>query len=661
MYKIELIVPESDIIRVTEALANSGVFHLAQSEVANVENILQHTDDWMEWVNAFSTLEQRVLALMDTLGTDKGTPPDKAPYLISPEAARMEVEHLEHETQAPVRELHEEELKLTQLQQYVNQLKAIADLDVNLEALSNMRYTFILVGSMPIANIERLEHSLAHYPCRLIPLHQEDHLATVVLFGMQRDAEVLNRAARSAYLNPIKLPTLSKELSWGTPSEAILALEEEMEKTRLQIVESQAAIEHMRETRLRALRELYWQICASRTLVETITHYGRLRYTYLIAGWVPPSKVDQLKEAIQTASSQTMIEVNTPRREEADNIPVALENPPALKGFESLVTNYGYPRYGEMDPTPITAITFPLVFGIMFGDVGHGLLLLIIGMLLTSRKIHPLRKLADLGWVVIACGITSAIFGFIYGSIFGFEDILAPLWIRPMENIIDILLVTAGSGAALLSLGMFQNIINMVRTRHWGRFLFGHHGLAGLFFYWSLIGLGVSAFTSTVSLNPNLFALTCLISGLCVTFSEALEHLVGGHRPLITESLGTYLMRAIFELFETLIGLLSNTLSYVRMGAFAVAHGALSLVVFIIANALSNTHGLGYWLVIVLGNLFVIGFEGMIVGIQTLRLEYYEFFSKFFTGGGVRYHPLNLLADADTGHPADTRHTQGQK
>jgi len=109
--------------------------------------------------------------------------------------------------------------------------------------------------------------------------------------------------------------------------------------------------------------------------------------------------------------------------------------------------------------------------------------------------------------------------------------------------------------------------------------------------------------------------------------------------------MGIYLMRAIFELFETFISLFSNTLSYVRMGAFAVAHGALSLVVFIIAEAVSPGQGLGYWIILALGNVFVIGFEGMIVGIQTLRLEYYEFFSKFFSGGGIRYRPLTLISE----------------
>ena len=107
----------------------------------------------------------------------------------------------------------------------------------------------------------------------------------------------------------------------------------------------------------------------------------------------------------------------------------------------------------------------------------------------------------------------------------------------------------------------------------------------------------------------------------------------------------TYAVQIFFEMFETLIGLVSNSLSYVRVGAFAVAHVGLSAVIFILASLVSPGRGVGYWVTLVLGNVFIIGFEGMIVGIQTLRLEYYEFFSKFFTGGGMRYQPLVMYEE----------------
>jgi V/A-type H+-transporting ATPase subunit I len=294
------------------------------------------------------------------------------------------------------------------------------------------------------------------------------------------------------------------------------------------------------------------------------------------------------------------------------------------------------------------ALTFPLVFGLMFGDVGHGFLLALLGVLLVSGVVRRLRKMASAGFPLIACGIMSMLFGVLYGSFFGNEELLkewlhgASWMLQPTHSIMDALLVAVAVGIGLLSLGMILSMVNDLLARRWGHLFFGHYGLAGLLFYWSMVGLGASILASDLGLPANPLAVTAILSGLAVVFGHLLARLVEGRRPLVEDSAFTYLMRAAFEFFELLIGLLSNTLSYIRMGAFAVAHGALSMVVAIIAGTISPGRGVLFWIVYVLGTLFVVGFEGMIVGIQTLRLEYYEFFSKFFSGSGVRYRPLEL-------------------
>lgn len=640
MSKIELVVPESDIVPVTEALAALGVFQPVVSGRLGGERLSRQAEDWQERAAVFAELERRIMAVMEALDVDEGPLPAETPNLIEPETARMDIKRLEWETRAPVRELEETQRKLVRLQRYLEQLKPIAGLEIDLSTLRSLRYTFVLPGTIPVANLNRLQTSLELIPSVLVTLRREEHLATVMLFGTQRDADILNRAARSAYLNPLELP----EMYRGTPAEAIAVIEDEIARTRQYVAECQTTIDYLHETYVQRLRDLLWRVYASRTLAETIARYGRLRYTYLVAGWVPTSRVDALQREIRQASDKVLIEVDTPDRREDGHIPVALDNPSSLGAFEGLVTTYGRPCYDELDPTPVIALTFPLIFGIMFGDVGHGLVLALLGLALVSRKIRALRGLSGMGVVIIACGVAAIIFGFLYGSVFGFEEALQPLWIRPLEDVMDILIAAVGIGVGLLSLGMVCNMVNAALTRRWGHLLFDHNGLAGLIFYWSLLGLVASAFIGNLPVSPIPFAALAAVSGLMVTFSEVLEHLVEGHRPLVKGSLSTYLIQTPIELFETLIGLLSNTLSYVRMGAFAVAHGALSMVVFILAEIISPARGVGYWIVVVLGNLFVIGFEGLIVGIQTLRLEYYEFFSKFFSGGGMRYRPLALVS-----------------
>lgn len=233
MSKVELIVPEHDIVPVTEALAASRVFHLAANEHMGAESTSRQASEWQERATTFADLERRILTVMEALGVDAGPPPPETPHLIWPAVAETDVEHLEQEAQAPVQELEEEQRRLAQLQREVSQLEPIVGLGIDLSILRGTHYTFVMLGTMPVTNIERLQSSLEHIPFVLITLRSAEHLATVVLFGMQRDADVLNRAARSAYLNPIKPP----ETYRGTPAEAIAALRAGIERTRHHIEE----------------------------------------------------------------------------------------------------------------------------------------------------------------------------------------------------------------------------------------------------------------------------------------------------------------------------------------------------------------------------------------------------------------------------------------
>jgi V/A-type H+/Na+-transporting ATPase subunit I len=287
-------------------------------------------------------------------------------------------------------------------------------------------------------------------------------------------------------------------------------------------------------------------------------------------------------------------------------------------------------------------IMFPFLFGAMFGDVGQGIVLALLGWLLISKKLKSLRGMANLGGVILACGLVATVFGFLYGSFFGFEGVIHELWMIPVENILTILMVAIVAGVIMLTMGFILSIINSITARNWSKLFFSHTGISGLVLYWSLLGLALSAFLPNFPIPRIIFIVLAVISGAGVAFSEVWEHLLEGHRPLIEDSFGIYFIQVFFELFENLISYLSNSLSFIRVGAFAVAHGGLSAAIFILAELVSPGHGFGYWVTVALGNVFIVGFEGLIVGIQTMRLSYYEFFSKFFTGGGMEYEPLTI-------------------
>ena len=226
--------------------------------------------------------------------------------------------------------------------------------------------------------------------------------------------------------------------------------------------------------------------------------------------------------------------------------------------------------------------------------------------------------------------------------------------IKPSESILQILGIAIATGMVLINVGILLNLYNAIRARDWGRFFFDSNGLAGWILYLSFLvifiqGVGTLILKTTlfpsyvISIAGILMAITALIA---VVFSHPLQHWMETGHFEIEGSKVIFGVQSFFELLEKFISMFSNTLSYVRVGAFAIVHAGFTGAVFIIAKLVGGgaEAGFGYWTVVVLGNLFVIGLEGFIVTIQTMRLHYYEFFSKFFQGGGSPYEPLALAS-----------------
>ena len=639
MYKVEIVVPEHDIVSVTEGLAAARAFHVADVSSSVGDMGMSQAGFWQDRKRRCLALEQRLLDLMLALDVSEEACHDEALHWIELDLAERDIDSLEREAREPVRKLNEARDKLAQFEMARDGLAPFVGIDVPLQAFRDARYVFSMFGLMPMESVARLRTSLEQTPSALVVFGERGHLAAVGLFGQIRDVEVLRRAARSAYLNPIQVPSEYR----GTPQEVADSLTASIQRTRERLETYQSEVHLLQETRIRRMRHLLWRLRVSKHLIDTISGFRKFQYTYLIGGWVPYPEIEAVKQCVNEACDHAVIKVSELQEAERRHAPFFFKNPPLVRSFEQLVTTYSYPAYNELDPTPLLAITFPLIFGVMFGDVGHGLLLFFLGVLILSRKLKALSGLVQMGAVVAACGLASTFFGVLYGSLFGYEELIPALWLRPLERTEEILIATVVFGVVALSVGMIFNIVGSIQRRAWGRALFSNTGLAGLLFYWSLLGLGAGLLTSTPPVSVSVVLPLTVISSLCIALAGLLEPWVEGHA-VDRSGVGMALMEGFFELFESVISLLSNTLSYVRMGAFAVAHGALSLVVFILAELVSPGHGLGYWVVVVLGNLFVIGFEGMIVAIQTLRLEYYELFSKFFIGGGLRFSPLSMLS-----------------
>lgn len=310
--------------------------------------------------------------------------------------------------------------------------------------------------------------------------------------------------------------------------------------------------------------------------------------------------------------------------------PTKLKNIKLFRPFEMFIRMYGLPAYNEIDPTSFVAITYSVLFGIMFGDVGQGLCLVIGGWL-----IYKYKKM-NLAAIIAIAGIFSTVMGFLYGSIFGYEDIIPHRWLKPMDNVMTILFMAVGFGVLLIIISMILNIINGIRAKDPEKIFFDTNGIAGLVFYGAAITCVFLLFTGKTLPAAILLILFFGVPLTIIFFREPLAHLAEKKTKIFPDNKAMFFLESLFELFEILLSYVTNSISFLRVGAFALSHGAMMGVVLLLADAQSSHPNL---IILILGNVFVAGMEGLIVGIQVLRLEYYEMFSRFYKGTGKVFKP----------------------
>ncbi|NLG03624.1 MAG: ATPase [Clostridia bacterium] len=363
---------------------------------------------------------------------------------------------------------------------------------------------------------------------------------------------------------------------------------------------------------------------------------------FILCGWISDQEEKLLKKDLEHDNSITCF-----TEDEHSNIfstpPTKLKNPKFIRPFEMFIRMYGLPAYNEIDPTIFVALTYAFIFGIMFGDVGQGLCLCIGGFIL-----YKIKK-ADLAAIISICGIFSTIFGFMFGSIFGFEDLIPALWIRPASYMTQIpfigkinyiFIVAIGFGMFLILLSMIFNMINSLKEKNLEKGVFDTNGIAGFVFFGSAVLTVILFMTGNYLPGGVILFMMFGIPIIMIALKEPIMNIIQKKTQILPKEKGMYIMQTFFELFEVLLSYFSNTLSFVRIGAFAVSHAAMMEVVLMLAGAESGSPNI---LVMIIGNVIVCGMEGLIVGIQVLRLEFYELFSRFYRGTGHVFKPFRSV------------------
>jgi V/A-type H+-transporting ATPase subunit I len=429
----------------------------------------------------------------------------------------------------------------------------------------------------------------------------------------------------SLYFEAVNIP----ENYTGTPREIQQRLIAENEKYQNEIDELSKKTAQMLSDSVEELCRIYNLAKKRHQFAEVRRNAVHSDVFFYIVGWMEEKDAEKLEKEIANSGDIIMFYSGHPSDVKDLQPPTKLKNNPVFKPFEMFVKMYGLPSYGEIDPTPILAITYILFFGIMFGDVGQAAILSIAGFIL-----YRIKKW-DLGGIVGIVGISGMVFGFIYGSFFGNEEIIPELFhttpIQPMSQITLMLGGTIAMGVLIIIFGMVLNVINSVRSKNKGEALFGHNGIAGLVFYINVLLLAGNIFLKWGV--PNFVFITLIvIAVLAMYLCEPLSKLVSGKKNWLPKD-GMFFVENLFEMFEVILSFFTNTISFLRIGAFAIVHVGMMMVVAI----LSQGGGIGGVIVQILGNVLVMVLEGLIVGIQVLRLEYYEMFSRYFSGRGKEF------------------------
>ncbi len=326
-----------------------------------------------------------------------------------------------------------------------------------------------------------------------------------------------------------------------------------------------------------------------------------------VTGWTSDTSGKVLESALQRAGVRGVLRF--PRTPLGKSAPMVLHNPWWAQPFELFARLLGTPGRNEADPSRALALIAPLLFGYMFGDVGQGLVLFVIGLALQRR--WPFLRL------LVAGGLSSMVFGVVFGSLFSREDIITPLWVHPLEHPLPVLIVPLFGGVAILLLGLLFNAVEAYwrgDVGSWGR-------------------VEAAVLTLYIGLTASLLHPT---AGLALAAVGLVWYLAGGAWE--SRSGGASLLTALGHLFESVMQLAINTLSFARVGAFALGHAGLSLAIVTIADV--SGHPIAGFTVMVVGNLLVIILEGLVVSVQTTRLVLFEFFIRFLRGEGRVFRPL---------------------
>lgn len=530
--------------------------------------------------------------------------------------------------------------EIAQCNSYIASAGHFAGLDIDMKDITDCEFIVTRFGKLPKDSYIKLQAYSESPYVEFFPCSKDESYYWGAYVTPISEADKIDRIFSRLYFEQVDISEIQ-----GKPETFVQAQTEKIRQLSADLKNIDAAIEQYRADHNDEILQVYSSLCRHHAYMSVKNHACKYHKSFIIVGWIPAEYEGTIQKVLAPIDS---VEVTFTKAEEEQkhSPPVKLKNKFFFRPFEYYTEMYGLPNSREIDPSWFIAMTYTLLFGIMFADVGQGIMLLIAAVYMYKKMKMPL------GSLLIPCSISSVIFGFVFGSVFGFEEALNPLYkalfgldekpIDVLEGSTTMMLIysAVGIGIVLLMIAMILNIISCCKRRDIGGALFGVNGMAGLVFYASLIiGLVCSMVLDIKIMNTAYILCLIILPLILIFFREPLSKLLRGEKDIFEGGIGSFIVDNLFEMFEVALSYVTNTMSFLRVGAFILVHAGMMKVVFVLAGMFGQV---GYVITVVVGNILVMALEALLVGIQVLRLEYYEMFSRFYIGDGRKYEPVQV-------------------
>lgn len=527
--------------------------------------------------------------------------------------------------------LHEQ---LRTCEDAVEQYRHFTGLGIDLGEVFNSSFLKVRFGCIPKDSLPKLDAYAKNPYVLFIPCSQDAVNTWGAYFAPIGQADEVDRIFASLYFERLRIPG-----AVGTPEQVVAELEKNITILKDELAQVDARNQEFWRKEEKQCNRFYAQLSYWNAVFELRKNAAVHGDSFFYIGWIPKENIGAFEKAAGKISGISF-ETSAPdkARTQGHEPPIKLKNRRIFRPFEYIVSMFGMPSHEDVDVTAFVAVTYTLLFGMMFGDVGQGVVLALAGLFMWKKM------RIGMGKILIYCGASAVLGGFCFGSVFGYEEMLDPLYrllgmqgkpVHVMESISGLLTYSILIGITLVVLSMLLNAYSKWKHKEYAEVFFSQNALMGTVFYLSGVCLIWAFMTGHAPVPKSVYLPVFLSSAVLLFCKELLIRLFRQKKDWKPESWTDFLMESFFELFEYTLSFFSNTLSFLRLGAFVLVHAGMMMAVFTIAKG-SNLA------VIILGNVLVIVLEALFTSIQAMRLEYYEIFSRCYTGEGKEFEPIKL-------------------